>query len=241
MITKAQLYLQARDQILALIRIQELGAGDQLPGESELSKQLGVSRTTIREALMTLEQDGLVARRHGVGTFVTSRSKTLRTGLNEVLPIQDAIAAAGYAPGFRELSFGMLAGPSLAHQMLQVDASIALPSVALLYLADTRPAIYVTYYLIPALRPDRVDWSSFDGHLLTFVEQALGIRIPQTHARIHAVCASTDVAERLDVRPGSPLLMLHHLAHAMDGKPVYFSASYQDSNLIEVTVDRCRR
>ena len=44
--------------------------GSQLPTEAELCEMLGVSRTVVREALRVLEDDGLVARRHGVGTFV---------------------------------------------------------------------------------------------------------------------------------------------------------------------------
>jgi GntR family transcriptional regulator len=44
--------------------------GTQLPTEAELCQLLGVSRTVVREALRILEEDGLVARRHGVGTFV---------------------------------------------------------------------------------------------------------------------------------------------------------------------------
>ena len=44
--------------------------GTQLPTEAELCQMLAVSRTVVREALRVLEEDGLVARRHGVGTFV---------------------------------------------------------------------------------------------------------------------------------------------------------------------------
>lgn len=64
------LSLNARDQIIKLIHSQRLTPGDQLPSEDELSRMLEVSRATVREALVLLESQRIVERRHGRGTFV---------------------------------------------------------------------------------------------------------------------------------------------------------------------------
>ena len=72
-----------RDQVEAAlsILIQQQRPGDQLPPEPELARQLGVSRPTLREALRTFADRGLLVRRQGVGTFVASRLPVLETGL----------------------------------------------------------------------------------------------------------------------------------------------------------------
>jgi DNA-binding FadR family transcriptional regulator len=65
-----RLYRQIAAQIRALIRAGEFGAGARLPPERELAKQLGVSRPSVREALIALEVEGLVEVRIGSGIYV---------------------------------------------------------------------------------------------------------------------------------------------------------------------------
>ena len=66
-----RLYRQIADQISALIRDGEYAAGGRLPAERDLAKQLGVSRPSVREALIALEVEGLLEVRVGSGIYVT--------------------------------------------------------------------------------------------------------------------------------------------------------------------------
>jgi DNA-binding FadR family transcriptional regulator len=65
-----RLYRQIADQIRALIRSGEFGDGSRLPPERDLARQLGVSRPSVREALIALEVEGLVEVRIGSGIYV---------------------------------------------------------------------------------------------------------------------------------------------------------------------------
>ncbi|MDF1513063.1 MAG: GntR family transcriptional regulator [Anaerolineae bacterium] len=80
---------QVEDVIARLIKTMH--PGDQLPSEPELASQLGVSRATLREVLRSFADRGLLVRRQGVGTFVTSRIPILETGL-EVLESLERMA-----------------------------------------------------------------------------------------------------------------------------------------------------
>ncbi len=68
-----RLYRQVADRIRALIDGGKFATGERLPGERELAEELGVSRPTIREALIALEVEGLVHIRMGSGIYVTGR------------------------------------------------------------------------------------------------------------------------------------------------------------------------
>jgi GntR family transcriptional repressor for pyruvate dehydrogenase complex len=68
---KSALSEQVAHQILDLISSKQLEVGKRLPSIEELSSYLGVSRTSIREAIKLLDAWGVVTVRHGVGTFVT--------------------------------------------------------------------------------------------------------------------------------------------------------------------------
>jgi DNA-binding FadR family transcriptional regulator len=65
-----RLYRQIADQIRTLIRSREFPAGSRLPPERDLARQLGVSRPSVREALIALEVEGLVEVRIGSGIYV---------------------------------------------------------------------------------------------------------------------------------------------------------------------------
>lgn len=67
------LYLQVIDKIKEDINNGEYAEGEKLPSEFQLSKELGVSRATLREALRVLEEENVIIRRHGVGTFVNPK------------------------------------------------------------------------------------------------------------------------------------------------------------------------
>jgi DNA-binding FadR family transcriptional regulator len=72
-----RLYQQVADQIAALIRKGHWLPGDRLPAEREIAQRLGVSRLTIREALIALEMSGMIGVKTGTGIYVMdSRTDT---------------------------------------------------------------------------------------------------------------------------------------------------------------------
>jgi GntR family transcriptional regulator len=82
---RVSLPTQTSEYIRELITSGEYEPGQQLPSEGEFARQLGISRPTLREALHSLELEGLIYCRHGVGTFVNpSYGKRMESGL-EVL------------------------------------------------------------------------------------------------------------------------------------------------------------
>ena len=70
-----RLYRQIADQLRTLIASGEVAVGDRLPAERDLSDQLGVSRPSVREALIALEVEGWVEVRTGSGVYVLDRSR----------------------------------------------------------------------------------------------------------------------------------------------------------------------
>ncbi|MCJ7677874.1 MAG: winged helix-turn-helix domain-containing protein, partial [Anaerolineales bacterium] len=73
------LRLQVRDRVFELLAERELRPGDQIPTEPDLIALLGVSRATLREGLQLLEQEGVLATRHGIGRFLVAAPETLVT------------------------------------------------------------------------------------------------------------------------------------------------------------------
>ena len=75
-----RLYRQIADQLRALIAAGEFALGSRLPPERDLATQLGVSRPSVREALIALEVEGLVEVRMGSGIYVTAPGAGAHSG-----------------------------------------------------------------------------------------------------------------------------------------------------------------
>lgn len=99
-VQRSRLYEQLVERLLALIHELELGPGDRLPPERELAADLGVSRASVRQALVVLEVQGLIDVRHGEGAVlletrpddaVLSAVEAHRRRLPEVIEAREAL------------------------------------------------------------------------------------------------------------------------------------------------------
>ena len=116
---------QVKAYLLDYIRENQLQRNDQLPSEAAIAKQLGVSRNTLREAYVSLENEGIIVRRHGVGTFVTD-SRVIRDSLNEFSPFAQIVQDGGYTPHFRTLSMSHECAPADVCDVFDIPASTKL-------------------------------------------------------------------------------------------------------------------
>lgn len=72
-VKQQRLYMQVAEQIMGMVREGKIEVGARLPSERDLAEKLGVSRPTIREAMIAMEISGIVEIRSGSGVYVTQR------------------------------------------------------------------------------------------------------------------------------------------------------------------------
>jgi GntR family transcriptional regulator len=185
------------------------GAFDgELPSEHELARQLGVSRTTVRGALRSLEEEGLVTRQRGVGTKINAHVARARLTLNRIVGFWDLIKETGHTPSIAYTRVRTdSAGLNIAQQL---DCAAGAPVVIIdrLFLADDEPAILLAEMiqhkdLKGEIQPDDVHESIFEFANAYAVEP-----IDHTVAEVVPVVADPDLAETLALDEGSPLLRL---------------------------------
>lgn len=123
-----RLYRKIADQLRKLIEAGEFALGARLPPERDLALQLGVSRPSVREAMIALEVEGLVEVRLGSGIYVRSpnpvaaeRSVTAEAPF-EVIRARGLIEGELAAQAARSMNNGQVAGLRLAVRAMKEDA-----------------------------------------------------------------------------------------------------------------------
>ena len=219
-------HVQVEEAITAMI--EHMQPGDQLPTEPTLAKRLGVSRATLREVLRTFAERGILVRRQGVGTFVTSRIPILETGLEVLESLERMAKRLGLATKVAHLEVRERTATSLemAGLALPGDKSVEVLVVNRVItvenepVADLRDVVPLNY-----LRKDAIG-DDFGGSVLDLLLQRSGLMLSTSRTDIIAEEASPSCAARLGISPGSALLKLTAQLYSYDEKVVDYSISY---------------
>ena len=200
--------------------------GSQLPTEAELCEMLGVSRTVVREALRVLEDDGLVARRHGVGTFV--RNHPILKNLNFNFGITEMIESAGLTPGTSHLAIETKTADQENAEQLRVPVGTSLITVERVRTANGRPVVYS----LDTFRESLLQRNEFDPQLLlsqsiyNILQTSLGHVIEYGIARLLPVAAPDNVAEKLNLPPNALTLYIVQTDYSSADEPLVYSCEY---------------
>jgi GntR family transcriptional regulator len=221
------LHIQAQQHILKLIEGGAYEPGEQLPSESNLAAQLGISRPTLREALFNLEQEGVIIRKHGVGTFVAQAYRgRLASGLERLGSILAMADRQGMATRVLRLSVEQIPAGDQVAETLHLAPKTLVTCVRRTIAVDERLAAYLVDFAPPAVLPPEAVDASFNGSVLDLLIQRNSIRVREALAEITAVSASALLAGHLDIEPGEALLLLSETLFTEDLIPVEFSRNY---------------
>jgi len=206
--------------------LRQATPGSALPSEPRLARQLGVSRSTLREAIRPFEQRGLVTRRQGVGTFVSSQPRVIEAGLEQLVSIQRLAAGQGLQtsmgelrvlrrqPNHAEIEEGGWPGTG---QVLQIERVI---------LSEGRPVAFLVDCVPQALLPGDSLGEGFSGSVLDLFLQRGQPALDYSRTDITAVGAPPDIARRLRLQSGEVLLSMRASLYDLQGGVVDRSHSY---------------
>ncbi|MHC0430668.1 GntR family transcriptional regulator [Streptomyces sp. O3] len=213
------LYFQLSQQLEAAIEQGSLAPGSLLGNEIELAGRLGLSRPTVRQAIQSLVDKGLLVRRRGVGTQVVHSQ--VRRPL-ELSSLYDDLEAAGQRPATRLLLSAVEpASPEVA-AALGIAEGGDVRRIERLRLAHGEPMAYLRNHLpagLLALEPPQLEATG-----LYRLMRAAGITLHSASQAIGARAATADEAEALAEPVGAPLLTMERTAFDDTGRAVEFAS-----------------
>jgi GntR family transcriptional regulator len=235
------LWFQVRERLREAIAKGEFGPGDALPPESMLNRRFGISRTTARSALDSLENDGLVSRRSGHGSIVLE--PRVDQPLNLLASFAEDMAARGRKPGYRTRSVVAARMPAEVATAFERRRGTRAIAIDRLLLADDEPLAVSLAWLAPQAVPIqmRPQPSEFDTtSLYEWIETTTGKRIARGEEYIEAAVADADIADRLEMRPGDAVLIARRFSTTADGTPVEYVATTYRANRYRFRVELVR-
>ncbi|HTV99122.1 MAG TPA: GntR family transcriptional regulator [Streptosporangiaceae bacterium] len=230
-------YYQQLKRILVKEIEDSRGEGDMLPSESVMCQQYSVSRTVVRQALAELEDDGLVHKVKGKGTFVTGRP--LNTSfVQHSLGFYESMQRAGHAVRSRTIQMRTEpAGVSMA-KLVEIAVGENIIRFDRVRSVDGRPVQVVRTVLPARLFPGLTELDMTDRSLYQVLAADYGVRPASGHRAIDATALSTQDAEYLGAPEGQPALRIESVTRSDLGVLFeYYVALYRgDSFKFELEV-----
>lgn len=218
----------ATDRAAQLLRkrlAQEIwSAGDRLPSEPTLAKELGVSRVSIRAALAQLENEGVVNRRHGSGTYVNSvrplvRSLHLNVGSDEL------IRSRGHASGISEMSWRQAEADEDIAERLAIEVGTPIIDLYRVRTSDGSPVTvehdYFAVSLLPADEP-----LSIGPSLYGFLANACGVDVTFGIATLEPALIGEHLSPVFGVPPDALCLIIRQTDYDSAEHPVSYSVEH---------------
>jgi len=229
-------YVKIRESLRDQILSGELERGQKLPSEDELAAQYGVSRMTVRQGISELIDDGLLYRRHGVGTFVSfphiERDHSRLSNFFDNSNIQGIDAKSTI------LNIEVVPARAKIAQALVLETGEPVIRIKTLRQADdiiiTLHDAYIPQHLFPELIDKETEildvqnlWSRFEQY---------GYPVNRAVQRLEAHLADPKLAELLQIKTGAPILYKERTVYADDGTPVEFTYCFNRGDLYSLTV-----
>ncbi|RDV28934.1 GntR family transcriptional regulator [Alteromonas aestuariivivens] len=216
------LYQQVAEYIKQLIVERRWLPGEMLPSEFKLADELNVSQGTVRKALTLLSDTKIVARRQGVGTFVSER--TAQDALYRFFPLQ-ADGKGAELPKAELLSKELVEPLDVVQQALSVSAKDKVARLKRRRILNNEFCMVETIYLPAKLFADIEKREDIPHTLYHFYQTDYNQTVFKTRDSLKAVLASKSDAKNLGVEKGAPLLLVTRVTESIDGKLIEYRES----------------
>lgn len=231
------LYLRVIESIKKDVETGKYKENEKLPSEFELAKQLGVSRATLREALRVLEEDNVITRRHGVGTFVNPKP-LFTSGIEQLTSVTNMIKQAGMEPGTIFLKTMTEWATEEDIDRFSCEADEKMVTIERVRTANGDPVVYCIDTMPEKYFPR--DFTYDDISLFYMLEKEGTLKITHALADISPLGYHEKVSSILQCDPETALLVLKQLHVDEQETPILYSVNYFKADKFRFQVLRKR-
>jgi GntR family transcriptional regulator len=211
---------QMREQVLDLI--ENLGVGEAIPSERQLSTNFGVSRLTVRAALDDLVREGHLIRRRGAGTFVSEPKIAQELTLTSFTA---DMQQHGLHPASRTIEFNVVTAGARLGRLLHVSPSERIVVAKRLRIADGEAMAIEDLHVRQALVPGLAGRELENGSFYDLLQSRYGITIVGGAQTVEPTVTNEEESELLGVPLHSPAFLFERVTRSSQGDLVEYVRS----------------
>ncbi|KRM00270.1 GntR family transcriptional regulator [Liquorilactobacillus satsumensis] len=227
-------YIQIHNVIKRSIESGKWSIGDRIPSERELAVKFGVSRMTLRQAIQTLVDEGILERHVGSGTYVARRK--VQEKMSGVTSFTELTKEQGKVPSSKTLSYHVTT-PSLSEmEKLNLKEKDQVLRMERIRYADETPICFEVA-TIPAQLVKEFSKEEVTSSLYHALEES-GYAIGHAQQTVTAMLASEKIADYLDIKRGDAILRLRQITNLKDGRPFEYVRTQYAGNRFEFYLEK---
>jgi GntR family transcriptional regulator len=214
------LYVRIKEYLREAILRGDLKPHAQLPSESELIRQFGVSRITVRQALNDLQKENLIFKIHGKGSFVLNPKTDQH--LSSLQGFAEALSPAGYEVLNQVVDCREVVAPRIVAEKLALAPGTPVIEIKRVRFLNRAPVSFEITYLPRDIgsKVAKADLATRDIFLI--IENDLSVILGNADLTIEAALADAAVARYLRLKRGAPILRIERLTSSADRQPLDF-------------------
>ena len=229
-------YQRIQTAIRKRIDAGQLRPGDAVSSERDLAKMHQVSLMTARHALASLEQEGLVERRRGIGTFVA----TPKIHFNKLMSYTEQMAARSLNAGSKILSLKIVDNEPEVAARLSLSSTDPIVKLERLRHAADEPFALETCYLSAKDFPGLINAPLGRESLFATIERNYNVKLGYADEEVDATAADPQIADILAVPRRDPLLRIRQLIYSTTGKALIYALCIYRSDRHNLVIRRFR-
>ena len=218
-------YMQIVDELRRQIESEQFEIGSLLPSESELREKFSVSRHTVREALRTLRDEGLIESRQGAGSRIKRSSKPVYT--HSIGTVAELLQYATEARYSIDKSSVIIADEDLEKKIGCTVGSRWLRVEGFRFLKDeATPLCWTEVFILSEYSGVGVVIGRQSGTIYSFIENMYNVRVEQVDQSLFVVAMPETAADGLAVDHGSQSIVLRRIYRLADGTVPLVAVNY---------------
>ncbi len=234
LVARSPLYLQVEATLKEMIEGRDFSPGEQIPSERELSERLGVSRMTVRRAVESLTNKGLLERRSTSGTFVRPPQVSRKLGKDVAVGLTQMLQEEGAVAGSLLLDFGCERAPLKIAEKLNLRIGAEVVVIKRLRTVNGQPFCVETSYIPSEIVPglSEQDIKNNNASLYSIMQERYGIRFALNNETLKISFATKDEADLLGLKYSEPIMLMRTVISDVNGRPVEYLISVNHPNRV---------
>lgn len=213
------MYYQLKQLLVRDIEQRRLQPGDRILGDHELCSRYDVSRTVVRQALAELENEGVIERVKGRGTFV-AHPKTAEGLVQSLTGLFEDVAARGGHLRSEVRRLDVVPADDAVAADLRIPTGTSVIHLERLRFVDDEPWVWTVTHIPESIAPGLIHEDLTDRSLYEVLESSYAVRLVRGVRSVEAAVASSAQARLLGIRRGDPVLVLRSVSIGESERPV---------------------